>query len=75
MTTKQMIQAEIDRMSSKQLKELYGFIRKSSRPKRSRGKPSLLAKLKRIAIDAPEDFAANNDRYVTGEKRANASLR
>ncbi|MBM4047885.1 MAG: hypothetical protein FJ279_22520 [Planctomycetes bacterium] len=65
MTTKQMIQAEIDRMNNKQLKELYGFIKRSSRPRRGRGKPSLMAKLKRIAIDAPEDFAANHDHHFT----------
>jgi len=32
-------------------------------------KPSLLAKLKQIKIEAPEDFAANLDDYLSGGKQ------
>lgn len=37
--------------------------------------PSLMSKLKSIKIEGPEDFAANHDQYVTGERRAKPGLR
>lgn len=36
--------------------------------------PSLMSKLKSIKIEGPEDFAANHDQYVTGERRAKPGL-
>ena len=73
MTVKEMIQAEINAMSSEELQELYGVIQKFAQSKRKKKKPSLMAQLKRITIDAPEDLAANHDLYVTGEKSARSN--
>lgn len=36
--------------------------------------PSLMSKLKSVKIEGPEDFAANHDQYVTGERRAKTDL-
>jgi hypothetical protein len=39
------------------------------------GTPSLMSRLKRIKIDAPENFAANLDLYLSGEKSVHPDLR
>ena len=71
MVTRELVRAELERLNNDQLSEVYEFIKKkltASKPK-SR-KKSLMASLKAIQINAPEDFAENHDSYVTGEKRA-----
>jgi hypothetical protein len=75
METKELIYTEIDNVSGEHLEELYEIIRRFVESKRQARQPSLMARLKSITIDAPEDFAANHDLYVTGEKRADAQLR
>jgi hypothetical protein len=70
MVTKELIKTEIDSMSSQDLEELYTLIRRFARSKQQAKKQSLMSRLKRIVIEAPEDFAANHDLYVVGEKRA-----
>ena len=69
MMTKERIFAEIERLDEDQLDELYTVIRQFTQEQRAT-KPRLMAKLKRIQIDAPEDFAANLDVYLSEEKRA-----
>ncbi|MBP1467837.1 hypothetical protein EYB53_019130 [Candidatus Chloroploca sp. M-50] len=61
MTTKELIYAEIDRIDEAQLDELYTLIKQFTQAKQSSSTPSLMEKLKRIHIDAPEDFAAHLD--------------
>jgi hypothetical protein len=70
MTTKELIVAEIDKLSGAELQELYALIREFTQMKRQSKPQSLMSRLKRIAIDGPADFAANHDAYVTGENRA-----
>jgi hypothetical protein len=70
MTTKELIYAEIERIDEAQLDELYTVIKHFTRTQQAAAKPSLMAKLKRVQIDAPEDFAANLDLYMSGEERA-----
>lgn len=70
MTTKERIFAEIERIDEDQLDELYAVIRQFTQAQQLTKKLSLMEKLKRIHIDAPEDFTANLDMYVSGEKRA-----
>lgn len=70
MTTKELILAEIERIDEEQLDELYKIIKHFTQAQQPVPKPSLMAKLKRIQIDAPPDFAAKLDLYVSGEKRA-----
>ena len=75
MTTKELIQAEIETLSEEELDELYAVIKHFAQSKRDTQQQSFMAKLKRIQIDAPEDFAANLDLYVSGEKRVEPDIR
>ena len=43
--------------------------------KRGNKKPSLLKRLQNISIEGPEDFAANHDMYISGEKRIEPDIR
>jgi hypothetical protein len=70
MTTKELIQTEIDTLSDAELDELYTVIKQFMQSKRHAKPQSFMATLKRIQIEAPEDFAANLDLYVSGERRA-----
>ncbi len=70
MTTKELIYAEIERIDQEQLDKLYTVIKQFTQAQQPATKPSLMAKLKRIQIDAPEDFAANLDLDLSGGKRA-----
>ena len=74
MTTKELIQAEIDTLSDEHLDELYALIKNFVYARRHAKKQSFMAKLKSINIDAPQDFAANLDLYVSGEKRVEADF-
>lgn len=69
MTTKELIHAEIERLNEDQLDEVYTLIKQFVDEKQESNKPGLLQRLKRIQIDGPEDFAANLDLYLNGEKR------
>ena len=69
MTTKEAIKAEIDKMGEEALDELYELIRDFARSRVSSEKPTLMDSLLEIQIEGPEDFAANLDLYLSGEKR------
>jgi hypothetical protein len=69
MTTKEMIQAEIDNLNEEELKQLYGLVKDFTRNKSKSDKQSFMARLKEIKIDGPADFAENFDLYMSGEKR------
>lgn len=68
MTTKELIQEEIDDLSEEELKEVYRMLKEFTRVKSKNNKQSLMSKLRNIRIDGPEDFAANFDQYTCGEK-------
>jgi len=71
MVTRELVKAEIERLNRKELSEVYEFIKqKRVQPKSKSKNKSLMANLKAIKIDAPEDFAENHDLYMSGEKRA-----
>ncbi|MBA3945044.1 MAG: hypothetical protein H0X37_10840 [Herpetosiphonaceae bacterium] len=74
MTTKELVQAEIERVSDEHLDELYQLVKSFAEAKASVGKPSLMSRLKHITIEAPEDFAANLDSYTDRENRADTNL-
>ena len=59
MTTKELIQAELDNLSEEQLQDLYTLIRQLHKFQKIAKKPSLMSKLKKIKIDAPENFSIN----------------
>lgn len=69
MTTKELIYAEIDKLKEENLDELYEVVKRFAQIKSAQQKPSALSKLKRIKIQAPVDFAANLDLYLSGEKQ------
>ncbi len=68
MATKQEIQAEIDSLNEEYLDELYLLIKDFAQSKVHQKKNSFMSKMKQIKINAPEDFAANIDLYVSGKK-------
>jgi hypothetical protein len=74
MSTKELIQAEIDPLSDEELDELYALIKNFTQSKRHAKPRSLMATLRCIQIDAPPDFAANLDLYIRGEKRVEPDL-
>ncbi len=65
--TKELIKAEIDRVDEDHLDELYEIVLRFSRGQGA-GELTLMDQLMEIRIDAPEDFAANFDLYLNGEK-------
>jgi hypothetical protein len=66
--TKELLKAEIDRVDEERLDELYDLIRKFTRKAGTGERPTLMERLTEIQIDAPEDFAAHFDLYLSGEK-------
>jgi hypothetical protein len=62
-----LIETEIDKVSDENLDELYVTIQQFVKEK-SASQTGVLARLKRIRIQAPEDFAQNLDQYLNGEK-------
>lgn len=69
MTVKELIYAEIDKVGEENLNELYEVVKRFTQTKATQPKPGVLSRLKRIKIQAPEDFAANLDLYLSGEKQ------
>jgi hypothetical protein len=77
MTLKELIKAEVDEVPEERLDELHHLIQnfKEEAPGQRAARPSLMSRLKRIKIDAPEDFSANLDLYLSGEKSVDPDLR
>ena len=69
MSTRELIEAEIENLNAEQLDQLYKIVRELSATEKPASAPSLMAKLKQIKIDGPQDFATNADLYASGEKR------
>jgi hypothetical protein len=68
MTTKQLIQAEIENLSDEGLDELYKVIKQFVQTS-THHQSGILSKLRQVEIEAPPDFAANLDLYLSGEKQ------
>lgn len=68
MTTKELIESEIQTMDESQLSALYQAAKQIGKKKTVT--PSIMSKLKSVKIQAPEDFSTNFDLYASGEKRA-----
>lgn len=69
MSTKELIEAEIENLNEEQLDQLYKVVQDLSASEKS-ASSSLMAKLKQIKFSGPKDFSANIDLYASGEKRA-----
>jgi hypothetical protein len=74
MTTKELIQAEIEKIGEDDLPELYGVIQQFVAAKSGQQGAGILSKLRDVKIDAPPDFASNFDLYLSGEKRVGDDL-
>lgn len=68
MTTIELIHAEIGRIPEERLGELYGLIQSFAASKPAPAGRGIMAKLRDVRIEAPADFAANLDLYLSGEK-------
>ena len=64
MTTRDLIQGEIDRLDELSLQKIYGFIQQMSAQSEEKPSSGLLAKLRQIKLDGPVDFAENIDLYL-----------
>jgi hypothetical protein len=68
-TIKELIYEEISKIEEDNLDELYEFVKRFANTKSAtKPKSGILSKLKHIKIQAPVDFAANIDLYMSGEK-------
>lgn len=67
MTTRELIQAEIAKIPEEKLDELYRLIQRLTAAE-APPSGSIMAKLREIRIEAPADFAANLDHYLSREK-------
>jgi len=68
MSTKQLIEEEIELMDEEQLREIYQFIQRFSLPKERAAPTGLMGKLKGVHIEAPEDYASNLDEIELSEE-------
>jgi hypothetical protein len=74
MITKEVVKSEVEKVPPERLEELYQVIKSFTRPEASSVKKSFMARLQEIQIDGPEDFAANIDFYLSGEKTIDRDL-
>jgi hypothetical protein len=74
MTTKERILATIEGVSEENLDELYRLIQTFVASRTAHPKTGIMAKLQSVKIQAPADFAANLDQYLSGEKRVEDNL-
>lgn len=75
MTTRDLIQVQLDRLGDDELERVYRFIEAMRTP--AEVKPSasgLMAKLRKLEVAGPEDFAENVDRYLNEAHHDSANL-
>lgn len=69
MTTKEKIIEDLTGLDAAGLSEVHAVVRRlSERKAESPPQESIMAKLRKIKIQAPPDFSKNLDLYLTGEK-------
>jgi len=67
--TKEDIKQEIEKVPDEKLESLYKYVRELTEVKpKKQSKESFMAKMRKIRINAPSDFATNIDDYLYGEK-------
>ena len=71
MSTKELIQQEIDKLDESRLSELYEVVKRLQEPKINPENPkrSFMERLGDISISAPRDFSENLDLYLSGAKQ------
>ena len=60
MTTKELINTEIEKLSEDELQKAYGVVKTLAESKAGKQKPSFMSRLKRIQIEAPEDTSSHS---------------
>ena len=70
MSTKELIQQEIDKLDESRLPALYELVKRFAKPKAERPPSSetLMQRLQKIQISAPPDFSVNHEQYASGAK-------
>jgi hypothetical protein len=70
MSTKDLIQQEIDKVEEARLPALYELVKRFAKPKVERppSSESLMERLRKIKISAPPDFSQNHEQYASGAK-------
>ncbi len=56
MITKQIIQEHLESLTPEELNQVYELIKKLENAEKPVKKPSIMSQLRKISIDAPEDF-------------------
>lgn len=74
--TKENIKQEIEKVSDEDLETLYKYVKNLTELKpKKQSKESFIAKMQKIRINAPSDFAANIDEYLYGDKTIEGDIR
>ena len=68
MITKEVIKSEIEKVPPEKLEELYQVVKSFTVSRPPDEKRSFMARLRETKINGPEDFAADIDLYLSGEK-------
>lgn len=70
MSTKDLIQQEIDKVEEARLPALYELVKRFAKPKTDQPPASetLMDRLQKIRISAPPDFSVNHEQYASGAK-------
>lgn len=67
MTTREIIEVELQKIDDAYLEELYEIIYRFVQSRQTGKKQTLMRKLQAIQIDGPADLATNLDTYVLSE--------
>lgn len=67
MTTQKLIESELSNLSEEQLNQVYEVIKKFHNYPQNPTKSSLMAQLKQIEIDAPQDFSVTIAKEIARE--------
>lgn len=68
MNIRELIQAELDKLTEEDLVRVLRLLRDFSQSKASK-RPGFMERLMQIQIEAPADFSVNFDKYASGEKK------
>ena len=66
--TKEQLKQEIDSLNEPEFEQIYPLIQQLIEQCKQQKTASLFDELAAIKLDAPKDFAANFDHYLSGEK-------
>ena len=59
MFTKEEVKSEVEKVPEERLAELYQIVKRFAQSRPVSSEPTLMAKLRRVRINAPSDFSEN----------------